>query len=78
MSDKFDQALKWVMGGLFLGSALILSTNVSYSKYGFITFLIGHLIGIYVFNARKDRAMLWHNIVFLFVDLWGIFRWFVV
>ena len=69
-----DQFNKWVMSLTFLGSALLLSSNFAYSRVGFITFFAGHLMGLYVF--RRDSAMLWHNIIFSFIDLWGIYRWF--
>jgi hypothetical protein len=69
-----DQLFKWIMSITFLGSALLLSSNFEYSRIGFLTFFTGHLMGMYVF--RRDPAMLWHNIIFSFIDLWGIYRWF--
>lgn len=68
-----DQKIKWIMSITFLGSALLLSSNFEYSRIGFMSFFAGHLIGLYVF--RHDPAMLWHNIIFSFIDLWGIYRW---
>jgi hypothetical protein len=68
-----DQFYKWIMSITFLGSALLLSSNFEYSRIGFMSFFAGHLIGLYVF--RRDPAMLWHNILFSFIDLWGIYRW---
>lgn len=72
---KNDQLLKWVMGSIFLLSALLLSSNFEYSRFGFITFAIGHVVGLYVF--KKDKAMFWHNFVFLGIDFYGIVRWFI-
>lgn len=69
-----DQLYKWIMSITFLGSALLLSSNFEYSRIGFLTFFTGHLMGMYVF--RRDPAMLWHNIIFSFIDVWGIYRWF--
>lgn len=71
-----DQLYKWIMSITFLGSALLLSSNFEYSRIGFMSFFAGHLIGLYVF--RRDPAMLWHNILFSFIDLWGIYRWWFV
>ena len=68
-----DQLFKWIMSITFLGSALLLSSNFEYSRIGFLTFFAGHLMGLYVF--RRDNAMFWHNIIFTFIDLWGIYRW---
>jgi len=68
-----DQLYKWIMSITFLGSALLLSSNFEYSRIGFLTFFVGHLMGLYVF--RRDPAMFWHNIIFTVIDLWGIYRW---
>ena len=70
-----DQLFKWIMSITFLGSALLLSSNFEYSRIGFLTFFAGHLMGLYVF--RRDNAMFWHNIIFTFIDLWGIYRWWL-
>ena len=71
-----DQLYKWIMSITFLGSALLLSSNFEYSRIGFLTFFAGHIMGLYVF--RRDNAMFWHNIIFSFIDLWGIYRWWFV
>lgn len=71
------QTLKWIMSLLFLGSAVLLSSNVEYSKIGFLTFFLGHLLGLYIFHKEADRALFWHNIGFSFIDAWGIYRWFL-
>ena len=73
---KHEQAWKWVMSITFLLSALILSSNVSFSKLGFLTFALGHVLGLAVFYRCKDTAMVWHNAIFLCIDSWGIYRWF--
>lgn len=74
---KSMQQLKWVMTMTFLGSALLLSSNIAISKLGFITFFLGHLIGLYIFHQERDRALFWHNLGFSFIDAWGIYRWFL-
>lgn len=74
---KHEQAWKWAMTVVFLLSALTLSSNFSGSKYGYILFAIGHIMGMNVFWRYKDHAMFWHNAVFLMIDVWGIYRWFL-
>ena len=73
---KKQQFEKWVMGTTFLTAALILSSNVSWSKYGYLLFALGHIMGVVIFYKDRDHAMLWHNAVFLSIDAWGIYRWF--
>jgi len=72
---KHDQIAKWVMSAMFLLAALVLSSNTSISKYGYVIFGIGHLFGTYVFIRTKDFALLWQNIIFLGVDAFGVYRW---
>ena len=74
---KHEQTWKWVMSFIFLASALTVSSNFAYSKYGYILFGIGHLMGMHIFWRYKDHAMFWNNFVFLSIDLWGVYRWFV-
>jgi hypothetical protein len=73
---KNQNALKWVMTLLFLFSAIIIGLKVDVSKIGFITFFLAHLIGIVIFFKLKDSPMLFHNVLFAFVDLFSIYRWF--
>jgi hypothetical protein len=74
---KNEQSLKWTMGGLFIVSALLLSSNTTYSKYGYILFAVAHLLGVGIFYKYRDTAMLWSSIIFLGIDVWGIYRWFI-
>lgn len=72
---KHEQAWKWAMSITFLLSALLLSSNIAWSKYGYFTFALGHVMGMMVFYKYKDHAMFWHNVVFSSIDAWGIYRW---
>ena len=69
-------SLKWVMTISFFSAAILLTSNISISKYGFLLFLLGHALGALVFNVTKDKPMFYHNAVFIFIDLIGIYRWF--
>jgi len=73
---RHQVSLKWAMTLMFLGSAVTLSANVDFSKLGFITFLLAHIVGIAVFGATRDRPMFFHSLGFMFIDLFGIYRWF--
>lgn len=72
-----DKIWKWVGTVFFILSALLITTNFEYSKYGMLTFLVGHVIFVYVFLKHKDWAMFWQNFFFIFIDAWGVYRWFI-
>jgi len=75
--NKHIVPLKWVMTTLFTLGALLLSSNVSFGKLGFFAFLTAHSIAIYVFFIAKDKPLFYHNLSFILIDLWGIYRWFI-
>lgn len=68
---------KWVATALFLFAGGILALNVEISRWGFVAFLVAHTLLVVVFNKVKDYAMLLQNGFFIFIDLIGIFRWFI-
>ena len=70
-----EQIYKWIMTLIFLISALVVSSNLPISKYAYILFGIGHIMGMYVFWKYKDNAMFYNNCIFLLIDSWGIYRW---
>jgi hypothetical protein len=75
---KYIVPMKWIMSGLFTLGAILLSSNVSFGKYGFFAFLLAHSMAIYVFSVTKDSPLFWHNLSFLLIDFWGIYRWFIL
>jgi len=72
------QHCKWVGTFLFLGAALLLSSNSEVSKYGMIMFLIGHVILTAVFYVTKDKPMIFQNATFIGIDLYGVYNWWLV
>jgi hypothetical protein len=68
--------LKWILSIIFVVSALLLTSNVSFSKIGFITFFIAHILSCVIFWAVKDSPLFYHNFIFVFIDIWGIYRWY--
>lgn len=77
MSDKHQQKLKWLSTLLFLSAGTLVSLNIPMSKYAFWLFLMGHLTLTYMFSKAKDNPMLLQNGFFIFIDLIGIYRWFL-
>ena len=77
MSEAQAVNLKWLGTGLFITAAVLLSSNVSISPYGFFLFLAGHSLLAYLFFKDNDKPMFTQNFVFLFVDVFGIYRWFI-
>lgn len=72
------QISKWIATVLFLFSGAIIALNIDISRWGFITFLIGHIILVVVFAEKKDTPMLLQNLFFIGIDGIGIYRWFIV
>jgi hypothetical protein len=73
-----NNVYKWSGTFMFLFAALLLSSNIEISKYGYILFLSGHLTLSYFFWFRvRDTAMFTHNFFFILIDFWGIYRWFI-
>ena len=69
---------KWIASVLFLTAAVLLSSNNEISKYGMILFLIGHIMLTFVFCKYKDSPMIFQNAVFITVDVYGIYNWWLV
>ena len=74
--ERHLNILKWIMACLFTFSALLLTSNVSFSKIGFITFLIAHSLSCIIFGTVKDKPLFYHSFIFVFIDIWGIYRWY--
>ena len=74
---KSQESVKWVGTILFFVAALLLSSNFEYSRYGFIVFAIAHMILSILFFKLKDKPMFIQNFVFLFVDFYGIYNYFI-
>ena len=68
-------AIKWLGTVFFIVAALLLSSNIEISKYGFFLFLFGHILLTGLFYRLKDKPMFYQNLFFILIDLWGIWRW---
>lgn len=69
---------KWFGTIMFLAAAFLLSSNIEISRYGFFMFLAGHIALSILFWRTNDRPMFVQNFCFMFTDLWGIYRWFMM
>lgn len=69
--------MKWLATGLFLSAGTLLSLNIEISRFGFLLFFTGHILLSYIFLKEKDWAMVTQNGFFIFVDMIGIYRWFL-
>ena len=72
------QTGKWIGTFLFLGAAILLSSNSPVSKYGMILFLVGHIILTTVFVILKDKPMIFQNGTFIGIDIYGVYNWWMV
>lgn len=66
---------KWIGTILFMCAGILVSSNISISKYAFFMFLTAHILYVYIFWKVRDNPMLANNIMFACVDIWGIYRW---
>jgi len=74
---KSQESVKWIGTILFFVAALLLSSNFEYSRWGFVVFAIAHVLLSMLFFKLKDKPMFIQNFVFLFVDFYGIYNYFI-
>ena len=74
---QYQETAKWTGTVLFFLAAILLSSNFEYSRYGFIVFFLGHVVLSSLFFYLKDKPMFIQNFVFLFVDAYGIYNYFI-
>jgi hypothetical protein len=68
--------IKWFGTFCFITAALLLSANFEGSRYGFLIFLVGHIILTHLFYKMRDYPLTFQNGFFIIVDVFGIYRWF--
>jgi len=74
MNESFA---KWTATIMFLSAGTILSANIESSRWGFWMFLVGHVLLSLYFAREKDWPMFAQNFFFLWIDIFGIYRWFI-
>jgi nicotinamide riboside transporter PnuC len=68
--------LEYVM---FLGAvvgSLLLASNSDYSKIGYIFFTVSSIAGIFVSYKFGVKSMMWTQIYFTLINLYGIMNWY--
>ncbi len=63
-------AITGIVGGF------LVAFNFSYSKFGYIFFLISAISWIIQAYKNNDKALLLLNLVFICINSIGIYRWF--
>ena len=71
--------LKWLGNIFFFTAALFYTSKFEFGYFESAAwaspiFLLGHVLFCFIF-WKRDAALLWQNLVFVGVDLWGIYRW---
>jgi nicotinamide riboside transporter PnuC len=61
-----------------VAGAVLVSLNIPESKYGFALFLISSILLGIVSWQRKMQYLLSMQIVFLGINVIGVFRWFFI
>ena len=74
---KYTEYVKWFGTVMFISAAILLSSNIEVSRFGFFMFLFGHIALSFLFYRIKDYALFCQNFIFIFVDAFGIYRWFI-
>ncbi len=69
---------RWTGTLLAIVAALMVASNTEISKYGYPIFMLSSFFWSYVAIQLKDQALLLLQIVFICVDAFGIYNWFVV
>ncbi len=69
---------RWTGTLLAIVAALMVASNSDISKYGYPIFMVSSFFWSYVAIQLKDQALLLLQIVFICVDAFGIYNWFVV
>ena len=78
LQSNWIQLSKWIATTLFIFSGVVISLNLpDISKWGFVSFLVAHVLLVVVFSKIKDNPMLTQNLFFIGVDFIGIYRWFI-
>tara|TARA_R110000851_G_scaffold7493_1_gene29089 strand:+ start:7119 stop:7394 length:276 start_codon:yes stop_codon:yes gene_type:complete len=76
MNEQTVTIWKWISTIVFFAGAIMLSSNIEISKWGFMFLAFGHVIYTIMFTWLKDWPMAIHGAGFLVIDLFGIWNWF--
>ena len=68
-------SVKWAAVMVNVFSALLLSMNIIYSKYGYIGFLIASIVHAIIAVRQKDAQYFILNLIFSLINIAGVVRW---
>ncbi len=68
----------WGWSGTVTGivGGLLVALNFEYSKFGYIFFMVSAISWIIQGAKNDDNSLVLLNVVFVFVNTLGIYRWF--
>lgn len=69
---------RWTGTLLAIVAALFVASNTEISKYGYPIFMVSSFFWSYVAIQMKDQALLLLQVVFVCIDAFGIYNWFIV
>jgi hypothetical protein len=70
-----DKVLKWISVGVTILAALSISLRITDVVISYILFLIGHSMMSYIFIKHRDSSLLFMNLVWIIIDVIGIYKW---
>lgn len=65
----------WIGTATGVPAALILASNIGFQGLAFCIFIVSVLCFIYVAMVKKIQGMLIMNVIFLLINIWGVWRW---
>lgn len=69
---------RWTGTLLAIVAAIFIASNNELSKYGYPIFMVSSFFWSYVAIQMKDQALLLLQVVFICIDAFGIYNWFIV
>jgi len=69
--------IRWVATFSGMTGALLIASNIGFSKYSFLFFLVSGLLWGVAAYSIKDYALLLLQVVFVTIDTYGVFRWLI-
>jgi hypothetical protein len=77
-NQKFATTLKWSSSSCAIAGGILLASNISMSKFGFIGLAASSFQMLLASYLLADKTMIFYSgALFIFVDCLGIFRWLI-
>lgn len=69
--------IRWIGTIAGICGGVLIALNIAISKYAFLIFLVSSISWLIQGYKNKDNALVLLNIVFIVIDLIGIYRWLI-